>query len=45
MLFEFNDLWKRLLIVILAWASYVLLGFEFTSITLLAILASLYYIK
>ena len=45
MLFHFGDLWKRLLIIVLAWVFYTLFGFEFTSITLLAILVSLYYIK
>jgi len=45
MLFEFNYFWKLLLTVVCAWFSYAFVGFEFTTVTLLAVLLSFYYKK
>jgi hypothetical protein len=38
MLFKFGMFWKTALSVFLSWTAYVLLGFEFTLISMLAIL-------
>lgn len=43
MLFQFGYFWKFLLTVFGTWGSYALFGFEFTTVTLLAILITLYY--
>ena len=40
MLFEFNKFWKTTLITGTAWISYALWGFEFSVITLLALILS-----
>ena len=41
MLFTFNFFWKSLLSVVISWLLYLSLGFEFTIITMLAILVVL----
>ncbi len=38
MLFEFNKVWKTLLVILGAWTVFAIWGFEFTAITLLATL-------
>ena len=38
MLFEFNKFWKAVLITAVTWVGYALWGFEFTVITLLALM-------
>jgi hypothetical protein len=38
MLFEFNKFWKVILITSTAWIGYALWGFEFSAITLLALI-------
>jgi len=40
MLFKFNFFWKSLLSVVLSWFLYLSFGFEFTVITILAILVA-----
>ena len=40
MLFKFNFFWKSLLSVVLSWLLYLSFGFEFTVITILAILVA-----
>ena len=36
MLFEFGFFWKLIILMILAWVSYGVWGFEFTAISILA---------
>ena len=38
MLFEFNKFWKAILITTSAWMGFALWGFEFATITLLALI-------
>jgi len=38
MLFAYNRMWKNLSLLLGFWALYALLGFEFTSITLLTLI-------
>tara|TARA_R110002124_G_scaffold246037_1_gene411129 strand:- start:147 stop:299 length:153 start_codon:yes stop_codon:yes gene_type:complete len=40
MLFKFNFFWKSLLSVIISWLLYLSFGFEFTIVTMLAILVA-----
>jgi hypothetical protein len=40
MLFTFNKFWKTLLLLVGSWSAYGLWGYEFTTITLLALLLS-----
>lgn len=40
MLFEFGHFWKTIIFLVVTWVLYALVGFEFTTITLLALLAS-----
>ena len=37
MLFKFGKFWKTLLLVCLSWGSYLFFGFEFTVVTILAL--------
>jgi hypothetical protein len=41
MLFTFNKFWKTLVLVLSSWCVYGLWGYEFTAITLLALLLAL----
>jgi hypothetical protein len=41
MLFSFNYIWKSILILAGSWAIYGLCGFEFTIVTLMAVLLAL----
>jgi len=43
MLFTFGYFWKVLLTVVGVWALYGLLGFEFTAITVLALILTAQY--
>ena len=43
MLFTFNTFWKVLLTVAATWGAYGVLGFEFTTVTLLALLLGASY--
>jgi len=45
MLFEFNNFWKSVLLLITTWIVFGLWGYEFTTITLLALLLSAQIIK
>ena len=45
MLFTFGYFWKILLTVVGAWVSYGLLGFEYTVITVLALILAAQYKK
>ena len=38
MLFEFSYFWKLMLLMILSWVSFGIWGFEFTMVTLLAVI-------
>ena len=38
MLFSFNTFWKSILILILSWIIFAIWGYEFTIITLLALI-------
>tara|TARA_B100000085_G_scaffold59319_1_gene52212 strand:+ start:2324 stop:2476 length:153 start_codon:yes stop_codon:yes gene_type:complete len=38
MLFTFNKFWKSLLLLIGAWSLWAVVGYEFTTVTLLALL-------
>ncbi len=38
MLFSYNKFWKTLTIVLFSWALYVIWGYQFTIITLLALI-------
>ena len=40
MLFEFNKIWKIITIMAASWVIYGLWGFEFTMVTLVALLLS-----
>ena len=40
MLFKFGKGWKTLVVVLLWWSAYLLVGYELTGITLLALLLS-----
>jgi len=41
MLFRFNNIWKFASVLVVCWALYGLLGYDFTVITLLAVLLGL----
>lgn len=45
MLFEFNKFWKSLLLVVTSWIIFGLWGYEFTTVTLFALLLSTQIIK
>ena len=45
MLFEFNNFWKSVLLLIGTWMVFGLWGYEFTTITLLALLLGAQIIK
>tara|TARA_R110000824_G_scaffold5210_1_gene24210 strand:+ start:625 stop:762 length:138 start_codon:yes stop_codon:yes gene_type:complete len=45
MLFEFNNFWKSVLLLIGTWMVFGLWGYEFTTITLLALLLGTQIIK
>jgi hypothetical protein len=38
MLFQFGKFWKNLFFLFVAWGSYLAFGFEFTAITILALI-------
>lgn len=38
MLYEFNTFWKTIFILLFSWILYFILGFELTTVTLLAFL-------
>mgnify|MGYP003154013536 FL=1 len=38
MLFKFGTFWKTITAIILSWISWTLLGYEFTIVTMLAIM-------
>jgi len=40
MLFAFNIFWKTILFLVASWTTWALLGYEFTAITLLALLVA-----
>lgn len=40
MLFEFGHFWKTIVFLVATWVLYGFVGFEFTTITLLALLSS-----
>ena len=38
MLFSFNNFWKSIVVLVLTWIIYTIWGFEFTVISLLALI-------
>ena len=42
MLFKFGKFWKTVMLVLSSWITYGIFGFEFTTVTLLAIIAAFY---
>jgi hypothetical protein len=40
MLFKFGYFWKSVLLILFAWLTYGLLGFEFATVTLLAVIVA-----
>jgi len=41
MLFKFGIFWKMVLSIFLSWSAYVLFGFEFTLISMMAIIIAI----
>ena len=42
MLFKFGKFWKAVMLIVSSWITYGIFGFEFTTVTLLAIIVAFY---